>query len=182
MWDVPPSRWCRETWVCTWCYAVTELGTPDFEVVRSVYMPWDLRWEAAWSDMLPNAGRHAYGYRNQTLCGIEKPDMTGSQFAMWGGNRPQECPDCTAAAHIIDARWPTDRRDYHFRVSVEARPEDEPDDVRPDDELGRLDVRLPKPPTTSITRVLTGPRAAVRPDDGFRQIGDGPAALRLPAF
>jgi len=184
-WDLPPSRWHREIWICTWCYAVTRIGTPYYEVERAGHMPWDLRWEAAWTDMLPNASRHAYGYFHKTLCGIEKPDMTGSPFAMWGGGTySDECPGCTAAALAIDARWPEERRDYCFRVSVKAaprpRPGDEPGYVQPADELGRLDVCLPKPPAG--TRVLAGPRAAAHPGDGFRQIGDGPAALRLPAF
>jgi len=25
-WDLPPSRWHREIWICTWCYAVTRIG------------------------------------------------------------------------------------------------------------------------------------------------------------
>jgi hypothetical protein len=47
--------------------------------------------------MLPNAGRHAYGGFRKTLCGIERPDMTGSQFGMWGGRPSDDCPGCTAA-------------------------------------------------------------------------------------
>lgn len=137
-WDRPPSRWRRELWVCTWCYAVTQIGTPDHEISRPGHCPWEIRWEAAWTDMLPDAGRHAYGYFHKTLCGIEKPDMTGSQFGMWGGGHRDECPDCTAAALAIDARWPEERR-VGFRVDVPAaprpRPEDDPGYVRPVDEL-----------------------------------------------
>jgi hypothetical protein len=69
--------------------------------------------------MLPDVGRHAYGYFHKTLCGIEKPDMTGPPFGMWGGGYRDECPDCTAAALAIDARWPEERRDG-FRVDVPA--------------------------------------------------------------
>lgn len=185
-WIIPPSRWCREIWVCTWCHAVTQFGMLDYEVSRPGYMPWDLRWEAAWTDMLPNAGRHAYGLFNRTLCGIAKPDMTGSQFAMWGGTYPDECPDCTTAAQSIDARWPQDRRDHVFRVSVKAaprpRPEDEPGYVQPEDELGRPDVRLPRTPASTSTRVLARVHAREHTEDGFRKVGDGPASIRLPAF
>ena len=135
--------------------------------------------------MLPDAGRHAYGYFHQTLCGIEKPDMTGSQFGMWGGGFSDECPDCTAAALAIDARWPEERRDG-FRVSVPAeprtRPEDEAGYVQPIDELGRPDIQLPQTPRSPKTRVLAGPPAHAYPEDGFREIGDGPAAVRFPAF
>ncbi|MEU2860219.1 hypothetical protein ACIQWL_35075 [Streptomyces mirabilis] len=77
---------------------MTQIGTPDHEISRSGHCPWEIRWEAAWTDMLPDAGRHAYGYFHKTLCGIEKPDMTGSQFGKWGGGYRDECPDCTAAA------------------------------------------------------------------------------------
>ncbi|GAA1037818.1 hypothetical protein GCM10009557_52230 [Virgisporangium ochraceum] len=31
-WDLPPSRWCRGTWVCTGCRAVTQIGTVAYEV------------------------------------------------------------------------------------------------------------------------------------------------------
>jgi hypothetical protein len=55
--------------------------------------------EAAWTDMLPDASRHAYGYFHKTLCGIEKPDMTGSQFGMWGGAYSDECPDGRGPRH-----------------------------------------------------------------------------------
>ncbi|MFB7444046.1 hypothetical protein ACFC01_38070 [Streptomyces mirabilis] len=185
-WDRPPSRWRRELWVCTWCYAVTRIGTPDHEISRPGHCPWEIRWEAAWTDMLPDAGRHAYGYFHKTLCGIEKPDMTGSQFGMWGGGHRDECPDCTAAALAIDARWPEERRDG-FRVDVPAaprpRPEDDPGHVRPVDELGRPDIRLPQTLTSPNTRVLGArPPANAHPEDGFRRIGEGPAAVRLPAF
>lgn len=183
-WDLPPSRWCRELWVCTWCHAVTQFGTPDHEISRPEYCPWEIRWEAAWTDMLPDAARHAYGYVHGTLCGIEKPDMTGSQFGMWGRG-PDDCPDCTAAALAIDARWPEDRRDG-FRVNVRAVPRPRPEDaagyVRPVDELGRPDIRLPRTPMGPKTRVLAGAPAHAPTEDGFRQIGDGPEAVRLPAF
>ncbi|MFD8757392.1 hypothetical protein ACFV0O_41430 [Kitasatospora sp. NPDC059577] len=188
-WDRPPSRWCREFWLCTWCHAVTLIGTPDHEAYRPDHSPWDIRWEAAWTDMLPDADRHAYGFLHRTLCGIEKPDMTGSQFGTWG-DFLDACPDCTAAALAIDARWPEERR-AGFRVSVPAaprpRPEDQPGYVRPADELGRPDVRLPPTPTGPgrRTRVLTaspGPPAHAPAEYGFRRIGDGPAAVRLPAF
>lgn len=56
--NFPPSRWCREAWRCTWCYAATRFGTPDYEISRPGNAPWDMRWEAAWTDMLPNASRH----------------------------------------------------------------------------------------------------------------------------
>ncbi|MGW2826648.1 hypothetical protein ACWC24_37580 [Streptomyces sp. NPDC001443] len=164
---------------------MTRFGTPDHEVSRPGHCPWDIRWEAAWTDMMPDAHRHAYGYFRRTLCGIEKPDMTGSQFGGWGGY-PDECPDCKVAALAIDARWPEERRDG-FRVSVPAvprpRPEDQPGYVRPADELGRPDIRLPRTPARSTPRVLAaGPPAHAYPEDGFRRIGDGPAAVRLPAF
>ncbi|MFJ7498053.1 hypothetical protein ACIQZB_44735 [Streptomyces sp. NPDC097727] len=163
-WDVPPSRSCRELWTCTWCHAVTYVGTPEHEISRPWYSPWDLRWEAAWTDMLPDAHRHAYGYLHRTLCGIERPDMTGSQFGMWG-DRSDECPDCMAAALAIDARWPQERREG-FRVSIPAaprsRPEDDLDYVQPADELGRPDVQLPQTPASPRTRVLAGHRPRTR--------------------
>ncbi|MEU6342833.1 hypothetical protein ABZ883_18050 [Streptomyces sp. NPDC046977] len=166
---------------------MTQLGTPDHEISRPGYCRWDLRWEAAWTDMLPDAGRHAYGYFDRTLCGIERPDMTGSQFGMWGGRFEDECPDCTAAALAIDARWPEERRRDGFRVDVPAaprpRPEDAPGYVRPPDELGRPDIRLPPAPAGRGTRVLTArPAAHAHPGEAFRRIGEGPEALRLPAF
>ncbi|MEU5476367.1 hypothetical protein [Streptomyces mirabilis] len=136
---------------------MTQIGTPDHEISRPGHCPWGIRWEAAWTDMLPDAGRHAYGYLHKPLCGIEKPDMTGSQFGMWGGGYRDECPDCTAAALAIDARWPEERRDG-FRVDVPAaprpRPEDDPGYVRPVNELGRPDIRLPQTLTSPKTRVL----------------------------
>ncbi|MER5600803.1 hypothetical protein [Streptomyces sp. NPDC002265] len=185
-WGHSPSRWFRERWVCTWCYAVTEIGTPDHEISRPGHCPWDIRWEAAWTDMLPDAHRHAYGYFHRTLCGIEKPDMTSSQFGGWSGH-PDECPDCKVAALAIDARWPEERRD-DFRVSVPAlprpRPEDQANYIQPADELGRPDIRLPRTPADGPrTRVLAAcSPAQAHTDDGFRRIGDGPAAVRLPAF
>jgi hypothetical protein len=91
----------------------------------------------------------------------------------------------TAAALAIDARWPEERRDG-FRVSVPAvpqpRPEDDAGDVQPVDELGRLDIRLPQTSTRPETRVLAGSPANAPAEDGFRQIGDGPEAVCLPAF
>lgn len=185
-WDLPRSRWCREFWVCAWCYATTSFGTAEGEVHRTGYDRWDRRWEAAWTDMLPDAGRHAYGWFSRTLCGIERPDMTGSQFGAWGG-RDDDCPDCRTAALAIDARWPEERRGHDFRVSLfvpppRPRPEDEPGYVRHADELGRPDVQLPRIPTSPTTRVLTSPHAGAPVEDGFRRIGDGPTSLRLPAF
>lgn len=184
-WDRPPSRWRRELWVCTWCYAVTRIGTPDHEISRPGHCPWEIRWEAAWTDMLPDAGWHAYGYFHKTLCGIEKPDMTGSQFGMWGGGHRDECPDCTAAALAIDARWPEERRDG-FRVDVPAaprpRPEDDPGYVRPVDELGRPDIRLPQTLTSPNTRVLGArprectPRGRI-PSDRRRPCCGAPSGL-----
>ncbi|MGW1067133.1 hypothetical protein ACWD4F_21770 [Streptomyces aureus] len=181
--DRPPTRWCRESWHCPWCHAWTQFETPEFDVLRPGHMPWDLRWEAAWTDMLPEAGHHAYGGFHQTLCGIERPDMEGSQFGMWGG-ADDDCPDCTAAALNIDARWPEDRRET-FRVSVRAlpkpRPEDEPGYVQPADELGRLDIRLPEILPATATRVLATSILPREAHDGFQTIGDGPGSLRLPA-
>ncbi|MEU4091595.1 hypothetical protein [Streptomyces sp. NPDC026673] len=163
---------------------MTQFGTPNHEISRPDHCPWEIRWEAAWTDMLPDARRHAYGYLHRTLCGIEKPDMTGSQFGMWGRS-PDACPDCTAAALAIDARWPEERRDG-FRVNVPAvprpRPEDDPGYVPPADELGRPDIRLPRTPRGAKTRVRTGSPAMAHPEDGFRRIGDGPEAVNLPAF
>lgn len=127
----------------------------------------------------------AYAGSHKTLCGIEKPDMTGSQFAMWGGAYADECAACTTAALAVDARWPEDRRD-RFRVSVKAapvpRPEDEPGYVQPVDELGRLDIRLPRPVPNATTRILARSPKDVHGEEGFRRVGDGPGALRLPAF
>jgi hypothetical protein len=47
-WDHPPTRWRRETWMCIWCYAFTEIGTPYYDILRPDHCPWDIRWEAAW--------------------------------------------------------------------------------------------------------------------------------------
>lgn len=120
--DHEMSRWDRpnespEYWLCPWCYAVTGFNVSAFKVCRPGYMPPDLRWEAAQTEMISDAGRHVYGYQRRTLCGIEKPDMTGSPFGMWGG-RPANCPGCVAAAKVIDARWPADRRDHSSRRSI----------------------------------------------------------------
>ncbi|MEV7119644.1 hypothetical protein [Kitasatospora griseola] len=175
-WDLPPSRWTREIWICTWCFAVVRVGG-DGAIVRQAYSEWDLRWEAAWTDMLPDARRHAYGYFRRTLCGIERPDLTGSPFGMWGGDR-DECPDCTAVARAIDDRWPEDRRDDLGRILV---PASGPAPVHPSerdplpDELGHPDVQVPEARRSPHTRVLVGSQRTCG------VIGDGPSAVRLPA-
>ncbi|MFD8478435.1 hypothetical protein [Kitasatospora sp. NPDC059673] len=175
--DVPPSRWYREIRICTWCFAVVRVGI-DGACARQAYSEWDLRWEAAWSDMLPDARRHAYGYFRRTLCGIERPDLTGSPFGMWGGGQ-DECPDCTATARAIDARWPEDRRDDLGGFLV-PEPEPAPEDRDPlPDELGHPDVQLPEARWSPHTRVLAA--APPPPEDAYRAIGDGPSAVRLPA-
>ncbi|MEV0569838.1 hypothetical protein [Dactylosporangium sp. NPDC050588] len=157
--EIPPQQWYREVWVCTWCYAFTLVGHVGSEMTRSMYHRWDQRWEAACTDMLPDPRRHAYGLFRATLCGIERPDMTGSQFGMWGGGR-DECPACTAAARTIDVRWPVERRDIGdviVDITPLPLPRDVPGHVSPPDELGLADLRLPELPRRT-GRVL--PRAA----------------------
>jgi hypothetical protein len=107
--------------------------------------------------MLPDAGRHAYGYFHKTLCGIEKPDMTGSQFGMWGGGYRDECPDRTAAALPSTRGGPRNdvtASDWTSQRHLGPGPRDDPGYVRPVDELGRPDIRLPQTLTSPKTRVL----------------------------
>ncbi|MFD8597582.1 hypothetical protein ACFV1L_21525 [Kitasatospora sp. NPDC059646] len=178
--DLPPSRWYREIRICTWCRAVVRVGL-DGSIVRQGYSAWDLRWEAARTDMLPEPRRHAYGYFRRTLCGIERPDMSGSPFGMWGGE-PDECPECTAEALAVDARWPEDRREDPGRTLL---PASGPGPVHPSerdplpDELGHPDVPLPEPRWSPHTRVLAE-RPTAPATDRHRTLGDGPSALRLP--
>ncbi|WP_344504918.1 hypothetical protein [Dactylosporangium maewongense] len=164
---------------------------------RAIYQRWDLRWEAACTDMLADPRRHAYGLFRATLCGIERPDMTGSQFGMWGG-RPGECPACTAAARAIDARWPVQRRDVgdvFVDITPLPLPRDVPGHVSPPDELGLPDLRLPELPQRNgqvVPRPIRAADDTGQPagdagdagdvDDGFRQVGAGAAAVRLEAF
>ncbi|MFK0108643.1 hypothetical protein [Streptomyces sp. NPDC091217] len=114
-WD--PWDGSEEWWCCPWCYATTCFNVFPFQVCRPPYKPLDLRWEAAATELLPDAPRHAYGYNQRTLCGIEKPDMRGSPYGLWGGF-PEDCLDCVALAKIIDTRWPIDRRDDKHRQSI----------------------------------------------------------------
>ncbi|MGE7439386.1 hypothetical protein [Kitasatospora sp. NPDC001175] len=67
-WTHRPNE-AAEHWSCPWCYAATSFDLPQFETSRSAYMPPDLRWETASSELLWDASRHAYGYQRRTLCG-----------------------------------------------------------------------------------------------------------------
>ncbi|MFJ1755022.1 hypothetical protein [Kitasatospora sp. NPDC088134] len=183
-WDVPPGRWWRECWECGWCRAKVTRHGPGLTVSRQPYVPWDLRWERACSDLLPDAGRHAYSGRGRTLCGIERPDLAGSPYGGWGYDA-EECPDCRSEALAVDARWPAElRKGYGDLLAPPPEPDplDDPDRVVPPDELGRPDLVLPAVAWSPRTRVLeTRPTGRNGPDDGYRWIGDGPSALRLPA-
>ena len=116
-WEGRPAG-AGEKWSCPWCYAITGFDEPPFKVCRPGYMPPDLRWEAASTEAMPDAVRHAYGYQRRTLCGIAEPDMHGSPFGMWPWATDDPCPDCTALAEIIDARWPIKRRHTRYRMSI----------------------------------------------------------------
>ncbi|GAA2276791.1 hypothetical protein GCM10010430_73360 [Kitasatospora cystarginea] len=61
-WTHRPNE-AAEHWSCPWCYAVTSFDLPQFEMSRSAYMPPDLRWETASSELLWDASRHTSGGR-----------------------------------------------------------------------------------------------------------------------
>ncbi|ROR35457.1 hypothetical protein EDD39_7115 [Kitasatospora cineracea] len=183
-WDEPPTRWRRETWECPWCRATATTHGPELRVSRSPYAPWETRWERAVSDLLPEPGRHAHAHPRRTLCGIERSDLSGSPFGMWGGS-DGDCPACTAEALAVDARWPEQLREGFGDFLVpgpEPDPRDAPGRVPPPDELGHPATELPPARWSPHTRVLAAPPPGpAAPDPGHRTIGAGPTALRLPA-
>lgn len=147
------SRWSEKVFTCPWCHAFTTVGGEYFAVCRPPYQPVFGRWERAMSDLLPEDVHHAYGGQRQTLCGIEDPDLWCSPWP-WVPSWPSACARCLAAAQLIDARWPEDRRGLNWRGSIYATRE-ERDGLSDafDDELGRPDVRLSLPEDDAHARV-----------------------------
>jgi hypothetical protein len=116
-WPLDPNQWAEEIWSCCWCYATTHVGGEWFEISRPSYAPVGSRWETAVGEELPPGSAHAFGSFEKTLCGIELPGLSPSDY-LWLPERRNACGDCREAAVAIDDRWPCELRDVHARTSI----------------------------------------------------------------
>ncbi len=116
-WPLDSNPWVEETWSCSWCYAVTMVDVGRFELCRPPYAPADKRWERADGEGLPPGSVHAFGSFEKTLCGIEFPGLSPSDY-FWFPERRDACGECWAAAVTIDERWPRELRGAHARTGI----------------------------------------------------------------
>lgn len=116
-WPLEPNRWAEESWSCCWCFAATHVGGEWFELSRPPYAYPDRRWETAIAEGLASDSVHAFGSFETTLCGIEFPGMSPSDY-IWLPDRPSACSDCRKTALVIDERWPRELRDEQARTSI----------------------------------------------------------------
>ncbi|MFF5225728.1 hypothetical protein [Dactylosporangium sp. NPDC000521] len=75
-----------------------------------------------------------------------------------------------------------DAGDFIVDITPLPLPRDVPGHVSRPDELGLPDLRLPEPPQRTGRVLPRTADAAGDLHDGFRQVGAGPAAVRLEAF
>ena len=112
----------KEVWLCSWCYAWTELGTHPGLVGRSWYQPVHMRWERADSAGLPAGVSHAFGYLGTTLCGMQQDGIAPSPYP-WFPEGDEACPECREAAIVIAERWPVDvRGEKYERIRLPPPP------------------------------------------------------------
>ncbi|MFI1154700.1 hypothetical protein [Streptomyces sp. NPDC020817] len=93
------------------------VGGEWFELSRPPHAPPDRRWETAIAEGVAPDSVHAFGSFETTLCGIELPGMSPSDY-IWLPDRPGACSGCRKAALVIDERWPRELRDEHARTSM----------------------------------------------------------------
>ncbi|MEU8819791.1 hypothetical protein [Actinoplanes sp. NPDC048796] len=101
-----PSAEPHQEWACGWCHARATVWAGPGDVTRPQYEPVDRRWERA--DGTADGLVHGHGYFGATLCGRHQR-VTASPYP-WVPGRDDACPDCRAAAAVIDERWPAAKR------------------------------------------------------------------------
>lgn len=109
----------EETWICPWCYAMTDVEIGGTGIGRPPYQPIYDRWDRADTDRMAGEAAHAYGYFGTTLCGLD--GVKASSYP-WVPKWPNACSSCKYSANVIDQRWPLDKRDWREQVNSNSNP------------------------------------------------------------
>jgi len=111
--DFIQKSYGRISWVCDWCYAGVSEDL-DYECYRDSYESvTDRRMGSGMRfDDCPTVH---LGAHTGILCGKSGID---SYNTLWYPDLQSTCQACLKQAHVIDARWPLERRAPTYRPSI----------------------------------------------------------------